>query len=319
MTPRRRQSVPWRLPARAVLVCLVLCGLRSAEHVALAQGASRRVARPAPSTPNVAAPNARTPELSLSLRGVDDDVVEQGDPMIIAVRLEAPPAAVAPIALAPTSGSWVDAITVELLPDDGGAAVARATVVGNVTAPQATLSATRVAGGLWRIVPDATLRVMPGTYRVRARLAITSGRGWTGEVDSDERTVQVVTASDSSARVTQRTVLRARNALLDGRIQDAATILDARLTQAPDDVRVLTVRADVALRAGNPVAALVCLNRVRPASSGHLPDLEREELHDRVLATLRNETPPSPPSWSWPPASVMEPSAEAKATFQKGR
>ena len=253
---------------------------------------------------------APTPEIALSLRGVGDDIVEQGEPLRITVRLAAPRGVAGSIELAPASGTWSDAIAVELAPAAGGAAVARAEIVGKPTTPHATLNATRVAGGLWRISSEAMQRVAPGDYVLRALLSIKGGSGWRGEVASDETPLRVVATSDSAYRVAQRSINRAHEAMLGGRIEEAASIVDAVLQRTPDDVRLLTVRADIANRAGNPMAASICLNRadrVNPPTGEGPPPFEREELAARARASLTGDKPAAmnPPAWSWPPAAVL--------------
>ena len=250
-----------------------------------------------------------TPEISLSLRGVGEEIVEQGEPLHIAVRLDAPREISEAIELAPSSGAWSDAITVELAPA-GGAPVAHAEAMGKPATPRATLSANQVAGGLWRLSGEAMQRIAPGDYVVRARLAIAAGTGWTGEVVSDETPIQVVPMSDSADRVTQRTISRARDALLSARIQDAATVVDAVLERTPDDPALLTLRADIADRAGNPHAAMICLNRflrLRTGMGTGQPPIELEELRTRIMTELLADDalPRNPPAWSWPPAAVV--------------
>lgn len=260
-------------------------------------------------------PAAAAPEISLSLRGVGEEIVEQGEPLHIAVRLDAPHEFSDAIELAPTNGAWSDAIAVELAPAGGASAVARAEPVGKAATPHATLSASQVAGGLWRLPAEAMQRIAPGEYVVRARLAIPAGRGWTGEVVSDETPIQVAPVSDSADRVTQRTVSLARDALLCGRIQEAATIVDAVLDRTPDDRTLLTLRADIAERAGNPHAAMICLNRFRRSwteMGAGQPPIELEELRTRILRTLLADEalPANPPAWSWPPPAVLARSAD---------
>jgi hypothetical protein len=271
-----------------------------------------------------AAAETPTPEISVSLRGVDDDVVEQGEPLRIIVRLTASPDTGGSIELAPASGAWSDAITVELAPTSGGAAVARAEVVGKATTPCATLEATRIAGGLWRMSSEATQRVVPGDYVVRARLAIRGGIGWNGDVISEDTPVKVVAASASADRVTQRTINQAQEALLTDHIEAAATIIDAVLQRTPDNKRLLMVRADIADRAGNPMAAMLCLNRARgtspPSGHGQSP-IEQEALQSRVMGSLFGDKPrsESPPTWSWPPFAVIAvPEAELLAMAKAG-
>jgi hypothetical protein len=102
-------------------------------------------------------------------------------------------------------------------------------------------------------------------------------------------------------------VIRAWDALLVRQVETAAKVLDTELVHAPDDERLLTARAEVALRAGNPMAAMMCLNRANPRSGRGQPDIEREELKTRVMAALYGDVDPnvSPPVWSWPPAPVL--------------
>jgi hypothetical protein len=111
--------------------------------------------------------------------------------------------------------------------------------------------------------------------------------------------------------VTQRTLNIAQEALLDGRNQEAAAVIDAVLENAPDDIRLLTVRADIAERAGNPLAALICLRRAQRAqatSAVGQPVFELEEIKTRVSAALAGGELPSeaPPAWTWPPSSVLK-------------
>ena len=257
------------------------------------------------------------PEIALSLRGVADDVVEQGEPLRIAVRLDAPRDATDTFELAPASGSWVDAITVEIAPASGGAAIARAKVIGTADSPHATLDTTHVAGGLWRVAAETMQQLTPGDYIVRARLAITGGTGWTGEVVSAATPLQVVAVSESAERVAQRAINRAQDALLDGRVEAAAGLLDAVLQNAPNDVRVLTVRGVIAERAGNPLAAMIYVNRALQARSGagtDLPPIELDELQNRVMTALLADVASAPredpPAWTWPPAAVLVPPAQ---------
>ena len=265
------------------------------------------------------AATAPAPEISVSLRGVADATVEQGDPLRIAVRVRAPRGEKEAITLAPSSGAWSEAVAVELAPLAGGAPVARAEALGKPDSPVAKLDAGHVAGGLWRFKAEATQSIAPGKYVVRARLAIRGGSGWTGEVVSHDTPLQIVATTEAADRVAQRTVNRAQDASLDGRTEEAASILDALLVKTPDDARVLTVRAEVALRAGNPMAAMICLNRAAPKTVNGQPPIEREELLTRTMAAMHATTAPvaNPHQWSWPPAAVMEPTPAQKAVLEK--
>lgn len=250
------------------------------------------------------------PEISLSLRAIADESVDQGEPIRVTVRLDAPAGTSDEIEIAPASGAWSDAISVELASARGGPVLARAQVVGTPETLHAILSATKVAGGLWRFSTESMGRIAPGDYVVRARLVIRSGRGWTGEVVSDDIPIQVTLVSDSPDRVARRTINRAHEALLDGRIEEAAATIDAMLERMPDDESLLTVRADIAQRAGNSRAALVCLNRFlrrRDGSGDGPPPVELQELRTQIMNALfsGDALAPDPPAWSWPPAAVL--------------
>ncbi len=192
---------------------------------------------------------------------------------------------------------------------------ARAVPVGKPSSPTATLDATRIAGGLWRIGSGAMERVAPGDYVIRARLTIRAGAGWNGEAVSDDIPLRVVATSASDARSSQRAVNLAQDALLDNRVEEAAATLDARLVRAPDDVAVLTARALVAERAGNTLAAVLCLNRAQramTAAGGGPPPIELPELSTRLAAArlAPSAAAENQPKWSWPPAAVLTLSPE---------
>ena len=260
----------------------------------------------------IVAAAAPSPEISLSLRGVGDGSVEQGEPLRVAVRVRAPRGAKEAITLAPTNGTWADAIRVEIAPVSGSAAAVLAEAVGKPDSPQATLDKTHITGGLWRVSAEAMQRLTPGNYSVRARLTIGGGgSGWTGEAVSAATRLHVVVASNSTDRVAQRAVNRAHDALLRGQVEEAATVLDAVLINSPDDGRVLTARAVVAERAGNVLAAILCANRAertRSLTSKGPPPLELQELQTRLQLALRDavKRTDKPADWTWPPPSVMK-------------
>jgi hypothetical protein len=254
---------------------------------------------------------APAPEISISLRGAGDANVEQGEPLRIAVRVRTPRDSSDTITLAPANGTWADAVRVEISPAAGSAVAARAEAVGKPDSPHATLDKTRIAGGLWRISSEDVQRLAPGDYVVRARLTISDGSGWNGEVASASTRLLIVAASNSADRVTQRAVNRAHDALLSGQVESAASILDAVLENSPDDVRLLTARAVVAERAGNIFAAMICVNRAeraRPPTSKGPPPFELQELQTRLRLALGEASKQTerPADWTWPPANVMK-------------
>src|SRR4051812_4664291 len=136
------------------------------------------------------AADTQPPLISLSLRGVADRTVEQGEPLSVAVRLTAPQESLV-IELAPSTGTWVDAVSVEIVSGPGAVPIARAAAVGRPDSPSATLDRNRIAGGLWIFSSAAMQGVTPGDYLVRVRLKIETGSGWKGETVSNALPLKV--------------------------------------------------------------------------------------------------------------------------------
>lgn len=249
------------------------------------------------------------PQVSVSLRGVAGQILEQGEPWRVAVRLDLPRGSKETLRLAPEAGTWADAIAVELYPATGPAAAARAEPVGKPEKTHATLNAERVAGGLWRFSPEAMQSVAPGNYVLRVRLALASGSGWRGVGSAREITLVVVPAA--ATPTTQRIVNRANDLLLHGRVEGAAALVDASLKTAPRDYSLLKVRAQIAGRAGNPLAAIFLLNAANFSTGNRkisgLPPPEDIELRERFEKSRRAAvaSAPPPPAWSWPQAEVL--------------
>src|SRR5688500_7375732 len=177
---------------------------------------------------------AITPVLSFSLRGVADRTVEQGEPLSVVVRLSAPRQETA-IEIAPSSGTWVDAVSVEIAKDKNAPIAARATAVAQPDSPHATLDRSRIAGGLWHFSGASMQNLAPGDDVVCVRLKVETGGGWKGEVSSNAFPLKVVAPSVEPKRVTQRALSRANEALLANRGEEAAGILDALLKTSPDE------------------------------------------------------------------------------------
>jgi hypothetical protein len=268
---------------------------------------------------------AYAPELSLSLSGVADETVATGEPLQVTVRIEAPATFTGAWTLAPASGTWADAVAVEILPQGRNEPAARGVVVGKPDQPHATLDRERIAGGLWRFPPEAMQRLAPGSYRVRAKLTVRDGSGWKGAAESEELPLTVIAPSNAPERAGFRSLALARDAFLAGENEKAAKLLDAELTREPQNFRLLLLRAAVAERVGNFPAAQLCLNVARRSvgeNAAGYPNVELEELSGRVMAGLMR--PPAsagqadPPAWSWPPDSVVRALPELAASGGAG-
>lgn len=256
--------------------------------------------------PAAAAPLA-SPVVSIALRGLVDDAIEQGEPLRVMVALEAEPGAAA-IELLPASGTWADALRVELLATGDRPVLARADPVGTPAAPQARLDGERIAGGLW-VFPSGVLQT-PGEYTVRARLLLAGEAGWTGEASSEEVPFRVIALSSSPERVRARALSRAHLAFARNAFEEAAGLIDAELAKAPDDFDLLCMRAEVSLAVGNTAGASLCVlraTRLLPRRAGGPPPPVLHDLQRRLLmAQLQPAAAPATvPDWSWPPDSVM--------------
>ncbi|MDP3068666.1 MAG: hypothetical protein Q8N18_00175 [Opitutaceae bacterium] len=260
----------------------------------------------------------------MSLRGVVDDALEQGEPLQVTVRVEASRQSGGTTVLAPASGTWADAIAVELVAAGGSTVLARAAAVGRPDLPHAMVDRARVAGGMWMFPPGTTQRLALGDYRVRTRLVLRTGEGWQGEVAAEEVPLRIVAAAMTPERVAARAVVQARAALDANALEDAARGLDGLLAKTPDDFAALCLRAEIAERAGNLHAAMVCVNRAALLISredGGLPPLGFGELRARIMAARLAQTGPvaNPPAWSWPPANVLKLPEKALSEAQSPR
>ena len=245
------------------------------------------------------------PQVSVSLRGVAGQMLEQGEPWRVVVRLDLPRGSKETLELAPGSGTWADALAVELYPATGNAAVARAEALGKPDAAAATLDAKHVAGGLWRFSPETMQAVAPGSYRLRVQFKIDSGGGWKGVAAAREIPLTVVAPATKPS--VQRITNRAQDLLLTDKVQEAATLVDAELKNAPRDYALLKVRTLIAENAGNPFAAIMCLNAANfstvKKTAGQPPAEDREML--ARLEESRKTASANPPAWTWPPAEVF--------------
>ncbi len=219
--------------------------------------------------------------------------------------------------LAPASGTWVDAVSVELVDGQGNPTGIQAQPFAGPDKASATLNKDMVAGGLWRFKSGATSALAPGTYAIRARLAIAGAapgsQGWTGTVSADDISLKIAAPSDVPKRHAQHALASAQEAILDGRLEDAAAGIDALLVEQRDKVDAWTLRAVVAERAGNIFAALQCVNEAQTrylALNIGEPDLELHAMTRRLMKAMEeapNAAAISAPRghWSWPPKELL--------------
>jgi hypothetical protein len=250
------------------------------------------------------------PDVSISLRGPRDGSIEAGEPFLVAVRLDAPAESTSGIRLAPASGTWIEAITVEIVAGGGGVAAATARAVDGAAERVTTLDADHPAGGLWWFPAEILGPVAPGNYVVQARLTIRDGTGWRGEAVSEPVPLRIVVASNDPVRATDRVLARATAAILAKAPAKAAGILDAVLETDPDNVPVLDLRAALCLEGGNRVAARVCIDRALAlaARQGGEPSVALHALADRIEAAANEgAVVAAAPAWATPPRSLFNP------------
>lgn len=260
------------------------------------------------------------PQLSISTRGPGNQTLEQGEPWRVAIRLNVPRGSKETVKLAPASGAWTEAVSIEMVPAAGGTAVARAEAVGKADAAGATLDAKQVAGGLWRFSPTTMQAVPPGNYLVRATLSISGSSGWNGTAQS--RSVLLKVVALAAKPPVRRLVNEAHDRMLTGRLEEAAKEIDVALRATPRDAALLTVRAQIAEQAGNPFAATMCLNAANfstaPKKSRGQPSAEEMDMQARLEKARRAMVVGNakPPEWTWPPQEVL--TALSAAAEQSG-
>jgi hypothetical protein len=259
----------------------------------------------------VAVPAANlTPEVSVSLRGVPDHTIEVGEPLFVAVRIDVPDERNATVELAPGSGTWADSVEVEISGAENGAPILHGQPAAKPESAIATLDAERAVGGVWFLSSATSGKLVPGEYLVHARLMIHDGTGWKGEAVSDESVLHIVATSAATERVIQRTMALAHEAVLADALQKAARLLDALLTDDPDNIPLLTMRGALCARGGDYHAAMVCVNRAmsRVDREGWThPPIELFELENQVAIALMTPSVAQValPDWTRPPASVL--------------
>ncbi len=249
------------------------------------------------------------PEISVSPSGVSAGAVEQGEPWRVAVMLRADGHEGGSVELAPASGAWTSAVSIELWLAKGTSAAAKAEPVGASAGAAATLNSELVAGGLWRFSPEVMQTLAPGDYYVRSSLSIESGRGWTGAVRGPEMKVKIV--AKRAGDFPERTANRAYDAVARGELREAAGVLDEALAKAPVEPVLLTARAVVSERAGDVFSAILCANAVQGLKektvSGVHPDVEFEGMQQRLRTALTAQPASGmkPPAWAALPPAVM--------------
>jgi len=249
------------------------------------------------------------PDIYLSPRGVTENSIQVGEPLFIAVRVQAPENSTAATSLAPATGSWTDAVAVTLTPVAGGPPL-RATVTHPPEKANATLDADNDAIGEWYFPSSQTASLKPGDFTVQATLTIANGQGWNGTVVSDTLAVHVTTESKEPDAVIQKTLTAATEALLQNSPEKAAAIIDPVLRLQSKNIRLLMLRAVICAKGGELGGARVCVNRammlVDLDNAGQPPSalmaMDADLTEAMAQKPVSNATPPI---WAMPPPEVV--------------
>ena len=252
---------------------------------------------------------AGDPEIYLSLRSVTENSIQVGEPLFVAIRIQAPEDSTAATTLAPKTGSWTDAVAVTLTPTAGGPPL-RATVTHKPEKSNATLDADNDAIAEWHFASSPTAPLKPGDYTVQATLAVANGQGWNGMVASDTLALHLIAESKEPNALIQKTLTAATEALLQNAPDKAAAIIDPVLISQSKNIRLLILRAVICAKGGELLGARACVNRAMmlvDLDNAGQPPSALMAMDEDLTAAMAKETASNttPPSWAMPPPEVL--------------
>jgi len=188
----------------------------------------------------VVAAQPGAPEISLRINGLaagtEPFVLTAGEPVLVEIQLRHPDRrGKEPIRLEPLVGGWAERVKIVVTDGRGAASAWRFVVAGKPSAGGLALQPATVTTLVLRMDQDARVAVVPGSYRMIARLDLGDGRGFRGTVDSEMASVNVVAASTApvGAVLGRRQLLRVRDALLRGDMPGADTAAGDMLRAEP--------------------------------------------------------------------------------------
>jgi len=183
---------------------------------------------PAAGSGDAAAAQAGVPEISLRLNGFAPGtkpfVLTQGEPLLVEFQLRHPDRhAKEPILLEPPTGSWAERAKILVTDGRGTPSAWRFVVTGKPSPGGLALQPAAVSTLVLRMEEGARAAIIPGSYRLIARLDLEDSRGFRGTVDSEAASVNVVAAPASPVGMAlgRRQLLRVRDALLRGDVAAA--------------------------------------------------------------------------------------------------
>ncbi len=199
---------------------------------------------PAAGSGDAAAAQAGVPEISLRLNGFAPGtkpfVLTQGEPLLVEFQLRHPDRhAKETILLEPPTGSWAERAKILVTDGRGTPSAWRFVVTGKPSPGGLALKPAAVTTLVLRMDEQARAAIVPGSYKMIARLELADGRGFRGTVDSEAASVNVVAAPASPVGMAlgRRQLLRVRDSLLSGdlaRAESAATEMQRAAPRRPE-------------------------------------------------------------------------------------
>ena len=223
----------------AAIAILTVALLKNRTAPSPAQSGASSVMPPARPA-ETAVPVVAAPAIALRLNGLapgtEPFVLTAGEPVLVEVQLRHPDRrAKEPIRLEPPTGSWAERAKIVVTDAEGKVASWPFTVTGHPSAGGLALQPAAVTTLVLRMDQDARAAVVPGSYKMSARLDLGDGRGYRGTVDSEAANVNVVAASAAPVGVVlgRRQLIRVRDALLRGDVPAAEAAATEMLRAEP--------------------------------------------------------------------------------------
>lgn len=210
----------------AALAVVVLKIRRAPSPARAGDSAVTRPQQPGEAAMQLTAAPAIALRLNGRSPGPEPFVLTPGEPMLVEVQLRHPDRhAKEPIHLEPPTGGWADRAKIVVTDVSGTASAWRFVVTGKPSPGGLALQPRAVTTLVLRMDQDARAVVVPGAYKMIARLDLGDGRGFRGTVDSAAAKINVVAApaAQVGAALGRRQLLRVRDALLRGDVAGAET------------------------------------------------------------------------------------------------
>jgi len=281
----------------AALAVAVLKIRRPASLERLGDTATTRQQRP-----GEIAVQAGAPEIALRVNGLapgtEPFVLMAGEPVLVEVQLWHPDRrAKEPIRLEPPTGSWAERVKIVVTDGRGTASAWRFVITGKPSGGGLGLQPAAVTTLVLRMDQDARATVVPGSYKMFARLDLGDGRGFRGTVDSEAANVNVVAASGApvGASLGRRQLIRVRDALLRGDVPGAEAAATEMQRADPRRPEGFIAMALVQEARGERSRAILSVNiAISRAMGGEEEELSPDDTKTKPQQSTLPKQPPKP-------------------------